>query len=109
MENVRNTKISTYYRRPIDSGIWERLEVEKVGRINKWRNPAKKETAEKLRLDGVSSLSGGLVTLFILCGGVVCLAASCFIVECHLVIWKILNNVYIKLYKRCRKKTVVCT
>jgi hypothetical protein len=105
----RKTKIPNLYRWMMDSGIYERLEVEKVARKNTGREPLVKVKKEKERLEGVSSLSGGLITLFMLCGGLISLAVTSFIfLECrHIVlkllgiccntIWKFLVKYYLSL------------
>jgi hypothetical protein len=81
---VRNTKIPKYYRIIIEAGIYDRLQVEKMTRKNRGRKTVWKQN---LGLEGVSSLSGGLMTLFMLCGGLLCLAISSFILECRGIIW----------------------
>jgi hypothetical protein len=80
-----------------------------VARKNRGREPLVKVKKEKERLEGVSSLSGGLITLFMLCGGLMSLAATSFIfLECrHIVlkllgiccntIWKFLVKYYLSL------------
>jgi hypothetical protein len=107
---IRNTKIPNFYRWMMDSGIYDRLQVEKVARLNnKIRNPTTNVTKKekKMRLEGVSSLSGGLVTLFILCGVVIILALSSFVVECCHIISKLLTQFYFKIssaFKMCHRK-----
>jgi hypothetical protein len=92
---VRQTKIPNLYRWMIDSGIYDRLEVEKNARKNRGREPLVKIQKEKERLEGVSSLSGGLITLFILCGGLISLAVMSFIfLECRVIILKLLVKCY---------------
>jgi hypothetical protein len=86
---VRNTKIPLYYRILIESGIYGRLMVEKVGRGNRFQKPVKDKV---LRLEGVSSLEGGLVTLFILCGAGISLAGITFCFECRRIIWRSFRN-----------------
>jgi hypothetical protein len=106
--SVGKTKIPSLYRWMIDSGIYERLQGEKLGRKNKLRKSTSLETTEKAeRLEGVSSLEGGLVTLFILCGGLISLALSCFILECRFVVWKLFVELYslLKMWGRKKKKT----
>jgi hypothetical protein len=78
---VRNTKIPLYYRILIESGIYGRLMVEKAAVKDK-----------VLRLEGVSSLEGGLVTLFILCGAGISLAGITFCFECRRIIWRSFRN-----------------
>jgi hypothetical protein len=87
---LRNTKIFLYYRILIDSGIYGKLMAEKAGRKNRFRKPVKKK--ENLRLEGVSSLEGGLVTLFILCGAGIGLAVIVFCLECRRIICETLRN-----------------
>jgi hypothetical protein len=86
---VRNTKIPKYYRIIIEAGIYDRLQVEKMTRKNRGRKTVWKQN---LGLEGVSSLSGGLMTLFMLCGGLLCLAISSFILECRGIIWGSVNQ-----------------
>jgi hypothetical protein len=94
-EKVGNSKIPGYYRWMIDSGIYYRLEDEKVARKNRGREPLIKIKEEKERLEGVSSLSGGLITLFMLCGGLLFLAVMSFIfLECR--------HIVLKLFGKCR-------
>ncbi len=51
---VRNTKIPSYYGWISNTGIYNRLMVEKMARKNRWRKPAKSEIKENNgRLDGV--------------------------------------------------------
>jgi hypothetical protein len=79
---IRNTKIPTYYKWLMNSGIYGRLETEMEFRRTKGQQLATSDEHEN-----VSSLSGGLVTLFILCGGVISLAVISFILECHLLLF----------------------
>ena len=86
----------------IDTGIYRRLMAEKVGREklsreNTFQKPVNKN--ENLRLEGVSSLEGGLVTLFILCGAGISLAGITFCFECR----RILLERLIKGYKNILK------
>ncbi len=74
---IRNTKIPTYYKWLMNSGIYDRLDTEIGLRKTKGHQIATLED------EGVSSLSGGLITLFILCGGGISLAGISFILECH--------------------------
>jgi hypothetical protein len=96
--NVKNTKVISYYRWLIDSGIYERLAVVKFGRQANLRNKANSLDikTEKISIDGVSSLSGGLVTLFILCGGLILLALTTFLFECRHIICKTLVKCYLQ-------------
>jgi hypothetical protein len=106
---VRNTKIPWYYRILIDSGIYERLMVEKAGREklsreNTFQKPVK--IKENLRLEGVSSLEGGLVTLFILCGGGIGLTVLAFCFECRRAIWESLITICGKVLKMLRQNLI---
>jgi hypothetical protein len=110
--SVRNTKIPKYYRWVIVSGVYSRLEVEKSARKTRLRKEeSKKETTkEKFRLDGVSSLDGGLITLFILCGGVMLLACTAFCLECNSIIWRFFKRNWLKLGIAFRKhKSTIST
>jgi hypothetical protein len=91
-QNMRHTKMPNLYRWLIDSGIYDRLEEEKLARKIKKRQLRRKierKKRENVPHDGISSLSGGLVTLFILCGGVICFAMVSFVLECRRLIWDI--------------------
>jgi hypothetical protein len=96
---VRNTKIPGYYRLLIDTGIYERLMVENRFRWrgNRFRKPV--EMKENLRLEGVSSLEGGLVTLFILCGAGVGVTVIAFCFECRRMILERLIAIRKKVLK----------
>jgi hypothetical protein len=76
----------------MDTGIWDRLKVEKGARRIRLRRERGKKNQKKQgqwrKPDGVSSLEGGLVTLFILCGSLVLLGLSCFVLECRHLVWK---------------------
>jgi hypothetical protein len=99
-EKVMNSKIPGHYRWMIDSGIYDRLEVEKVGRKNRGREALVKIKKEKERLEGVSSLEGGLITLFMLCGGLISLALMSFIfLECRVIILKMLQKFYAIIWR----------
>jgi hypothetical protein len=103
-DKVRKTKIPNLYRWIIDSGIYYRLEVEKEGRQNRGREPLVKIQKEKARLEGVSSLSGGLITLFMLCSGLMSLSFMSFIfLECRHLILKQLVKYYLKMTMAFRK------
>jgi hypothetical protein len=111
-ENVCNTKIPKYYRWLIDSGIYGRLEEENVARVSRLKKPVKEK--EKKGMEGVSSLGGGLVTLFILCSSVISLALITFMVECRHLIWKLLmrcrcrcKSCVLKGFKFCRQKVFI--
>jgi hypothetical protein len=82
---IRNTKIPTYYKWLINSGIYGRLDTEILSRRTKGQQIATSEA------EGVSSLSGGLVTLFILCGGGISLAVISFILECHYLLFNCID------------------
>jgi hypothetical protein len=99
IQNVYKTKVANLYRWIMDSGIWERLRVEILVRRNKLRKSAKDKENVKMRLDGVSSLEGGLVTLFILCGALISLAVIEFCFECRRIIWETLKNGYKRVLK----------
>jgi hypothetical protein len=90
--NVRNTKVQVYYRILIETGIYGRLMIEKNAKENRFRTPVK--MTANLRLEGVSSLEGGLVTLFILCGAVISLAGIAFSIECWRIVWESLIKSY---------------
>jgi hypothetical protein len=94
-DKVRRTKIPLYYRLMIDTGIYGRLMVEKLSRKNRFLKPIK----IKENVEGVSSLEGGLVTLFILCGSGISLAGITFCFECR----RILLERLIKGYKNILK------
>jgi hypothetical protein len=88
----------------IDSGIYGRLEVEKIGRKNRLRKLAKKE---QLYVEGVSSLGGGLVTLFILYGVLVLATFVTVSWECRHQIRSILKEISVRIsiaWKRWRQK-----
>jgi hypothetical protein len=107
---VGQTKIPNLYRWIIDSGIFDRLEVEKVARKNRGRKPLVK--IKKERLEGVCSLEGGLITLFMLCGGLISLAAVSFIfLECRAIIWRLLVQCYVTssvAFRKCWSKVEKC-
>jgi hypothetical protein len=103
---VRKTKVPMFYRWLIDSGVYNRLELEKMGRMSKQRISYRKEKKDKIHIEGVSSLEGGLVTLFVLCGGFVSLALISIVIECRLMIWKSLSGLFLHLFigfKKCIK------
>ncbi len=64
------------------------------------KKAVKNEKAGMKRLDGVSSLEGGLVTLFILCACVITVAVSVLMGECRATIWK--------LFVRCKSCVLQC-
>jgi hypothetical protein len=103
-DNVAHTKIPMNYRWIMDTGIYSRLREEKVARKNKLRSSvAKKNNKKKVRLDGVSSLEGGLVTLFILCGCLMSFAVLSFVfLECRDFSMKLLRECYF-LFGGCLK------
>jgi hypothetical protein len=106
IQNVRNTKIGQNYRWMINSGIYDRLQEEEIVRNTKIRNSVKIEKIvqnENKRIDGVSSLEGGLITLFILCGGLVSLTLTCFILECRHILWEALKYCYYFLSSKVLK------
>jgi hypothetical protein len=99
---VRTTKIPFYYRVLIDSGIYGRLMIEKVAREKLVTETIFQKTVknkEELVLEGVSSLEGGLVTLFILCGVGIGLAVTAFGFECRRHIWESLITVCKRAFK----------
>jgi hypothetical protein len=110
---IHKTKIPNLYRWMIDSGIYDRLEVEKVGRKNKWRKPLVKIKKEKEGLEGISSLEGGLITLFMLCGCLISLAMASFtFLECRHIIWKLLVKCCVHsslAFKKCWIKVAKLT
>jgi hypothetical protein len=83
---IRNTKIPTYYKWVMHSGIYGRLETEVGLRRRKGHQIATSDGH-----GSVSSLSGGLVTLFILCGGGISLAVISFILECHYLLFNCID------------------
>jgi hypothetical protein len=58
------------------------------------RFPKSVEKKENFRLDGVSSLEGGLVTLFIFFAVMICLTWITFCLECRYIIWENLRIGY---------------
>jgi hypothetical protein len=107
---VRKTKIPNYYRWLIDSGVYNLLQIEKLARKVKLRK-ATKQIQREQRPDGVSSMEGGLVTLFILCGVVILLALIFVGLECRHIILGILMNCYFNLcstIKMCRRNLLKC-
>ena len=104
--NALNTKIVSYYRWLVDSGIYERLEEEKLARRIKLRKNIRQNMQER-KPKGVSSLEGGLVTLFILCGALISLVVTVFTVECHTKSGRIFAKCIIHMsaiLKYCRRK-----
>jgi hypothetical protein len=63
-----------------------------LARKKRGREPLVMVKKEKERLEGVSSLSGGLITLFMLCGCLISLALTSFIfLECRHIVLKLLG------------------
>ncbi len=91
-------KIRRYFSSLIDSGIYYRLYVEILARKNIGRRPVFKREPEIN-----SSLSGGMVTLFILCGAFLGLTALVIIVECRWAIIQWVRNLWRKMVWSLRK------
>ncbi|OXA58957.1 hypothetical protein Fcan01_04722 [Folsomia candida] len=73
------SKVSTYYRLLIDSGIYERLNAEVIKRkfanrqpVVKWINPKTRQAI---------GMNRGIATLYILCGCIFGVALLCFVLE----------------------------
>jgi hypothetical protein len=100
---ISSTDVSTQYRWMMDTGIWDRLQVEKRARRIRLRRERGKKNQKKQgqwkKPDGVSSLERGLVTVFILCGSLVLLGLSCFVLECRHLIWKGMEWNYVQVEK----------
>lgn len=69
----------------IDTGIWNRLEVEiEIKRYNRERKPVDPDKEFKsFETDISQTMDSGLMTLYILCAGVVTAASISISVECR--------------------------
>lgn len=79
------SKIPHQFQHMIDTGIWNRLEVEiEIKRYNRERKPVDPDKEFKsFETDISQTMDSGLMTLYILCAGVVTAASISISVECR--------------------------
>lgn len=81
-ERAGRNKIPQYFKFMLTSGIFNRLEVEITARMVIGRQPVLRSPKDHwLRGIDPQAVNSGLITLFILCGGVVLAASLSFLVE----------------------------